>query len=222
MGVRLGGAPPGRGRSPRDPGDAPPRRRRRPAGAGDERRALPGAGGRVPGRRARVHARARPARVAPRLAAERRGLPEGRPADARAVRRAPRALRRRGRPGRGVRRRPRHRDRPLSGLPDPAREERRLGPRRALPAGDGGPRGATDAGSRRPAEPRALDDPDDGLRGVLPDGRRHRDRRPGDGHPHRLPRVRRRVARLLPDPHLGRRPGPPRPAVRAIHQPGTR
>ena len=64
---------------------------------GDEPRALPGARGRVPGRRARVHAADRADRAEPRHPRERRGLAEAGGGDARAVRRAAGPLRRHAR-----------------------------------------------------------------------------------------------------------------------------
>ncbi len=70
--------------------------------------------------------------------------------------------------------------------------------------------------------PRARDDRRDGLVGVLPDRGRHRRGHQGDGHPLRVPGLGRGLARLLPDRHLRRGPGPPRPAVRAVHEPDAR
>ena len=79
----------------------------------------------------------------------------------------------------------------------------------------------TQAGPGSP-RPRARDDRRDGLVGVLPDRGRHRRGHQGDGHPLRVPGLGGRLARLLPDRHLRRRPGPPRPAVRAVHEPDAR
>ena len=82
--------------------------------------------------------------------------------------------------------------------------------REAHAAGPGSPR------------PRARDDRRARLVGVLPDRGRHRRGHQGDGHPLRVPGLGCRLARLLPDRHLRRGPGPPRPAVRAVHEPDAR
>ena len=108
------------------------------------------------------------------------------------------------------------------GLPDAGRTQRRRDLGRALlgrrlrPGDD---RGRTPP---RPAPSRALDDPTDGLRGVLPHGRRHHGRHPRDGDPRRVPRLGRRLARLLPPPDLRRRRAPSRPRVRTLPEPDAR
>ena len=90
---------------------------------------------------------------------------------------------------------------PLPGLPDAGGPQRR---RRCWPSAAGAvsanAEDAEDRAPARPAAPRALDDPAHGVRGVLPDGRRHRGRREGDGDPVRVPGERRGLARLLPRP----------------------
>ena len=188
----------------------------------DEPRALPGARGRVPRRRARVHAEDRADRAEPRQSAERRRLVEVGGCDAGAVRRAAGALRRHARDRGDVRVRPGVEADAFPGLPGAGRAERRIDARGSVSPGDRGSergRHASGAGSTRA---RAHDDRRDGLVGVLPDRGRHRRGHQGDGHPLRLPGLGGGLARLLPHRHLRRGPGPPRPAVRAVHEPDAR
>ena len=206
----------------RDPLDAPPRRPRGAPRRRHEPGPLPRARGRVPRRRARVHARDRADRRQPRLPQERRGMAEAGRGDAPAVRRAARPLRRDARDRRDVPVRPRPEAGPFPGLPDAGRDAAptRSSPSAAGPASrPGDDRGRAPA---RPDPPRALDDPADGLRGVLPHGRRHHGRHPRDGDPRRVPRERRRLARVLPAPDLRRRRAPARPRVRTLPEPDAR
>ena len=117
------------------------RRRRR-----DEPRALPRAGRRVRGRRARVHAAHRAARRDERHPAQRRGLAEARRRDARALRRAARPVRRDARRRRHVPVRPGARAHPLPRLPDAGGPQRRRRARRAVLA-----RGARTRHARGPS-----------------------------------------------------------------------
>ena len=142
--------------------------------------------------------------------------------DAPALRRTSRPVRRHDRDRRDMPVRPRPQAGPFPGLPHARGTERRRDPRRALldrRARPGDDRGRAPA---RPDPPRALDDPADGLRGVLPHGRRHRGRHPRDGDPRGVPRERRRLARVLPAPDLRRRRAPARPRVRAVPEPDAR
>ena len=143
--------------------------------------------------------------------------------DARALRRAPGPLRRHARPRRAVHVRPR------AAAPCTSRTS----PRRAGRGADAVLaercwRGVHERGMRETTElarataPRALDDPAHGLRGVLPHRRRHRGRHQGDGHPLRMSRLGGRLARVLPHRHLRRGRAPPRPVVRAVHEPDAR
>ena len=99
---------------------------------------LPGARGRVPRRRARVHAEDRADRAEPRQSAERRRLVEVGGCDAGAVRRAAGALRRHARDRGDVRVRPGVEADAFPGLPGAGRAERRIGARGSVPPGDRG------------------------------------------------------------------------------------
>ena len=79
-----------------------------------------------------------------------------------------------------------------------------------------------DDAAARPPAPRAVDDPPDGVRGLLPDGGRHRRRHQGDGHLRCVPGERGGLARVLPHRHLRRRRAAARPVVRAVHEPEAR
>ena len=149
----------------------------------DEPGALPRPRRRVRGRRARVHAAPRAARIDERHAPQRGGLVEAARRDARAVLRAPGPVRRDPRHRRHVPLRPGARAHPFPRLPDVGGPQRRRGARRAELARRARARGARDRGPARTAAPRALDDPAHGVRGVLPHRGRHRRRREDDGHP---------------------------------------
>ena len=153
---------------------------------------------------------------------ERRGLAEARGGDARAVRRA-------SRPGRSHPRMSPSGARSTSAcggctsrISRPRRPQRRRGARRAVLARRARARRPRDGGAPRPPAPRALDDPADGLRGLLPDGRRHRGRHQVDGDLRGVPGLGRGVARVLPDRDLRRRRAAARPRVRAVHEPDAR
>ncbi len=217
-----GRAPAGAGLRRRDPRDASARRAAAGAGARHEPGPLPRGRRRVPGRRARVHAPDRPGRFRQRVPAERRGVPEAGGGDARAVRRTSGSLRRHARRRGAVRVRPRPRAAALPGLPDAGGPLGGRAAGRAVLARRPRPRPRRDRAAAGTAAPRALDDPADGVRGVLPDRRRHRCRREVDGHHGRVPRQRRRLVGLLPRRHLRRGRAAARSRVRAVPEPDAR
>ena len=220
--VRRGPAPSRTGQSRRGP---PPVSVCGPSGCprgGNQRRSLPGAGGRVPGRRPGVHARDRADRRPPRQSEERRGLSEAGIADARTVHRAVGAQRPhpgdrrpmpvRHRPGPG----------PLPPIPNAEGSERRLGAGRTVLARPRRPRNEGHPSGPGPTRPRAFPDPDHGLRGLLPHRRRHLRGHPSHGDPNGVPGVGGRFAGVLPDPDLRRRSRPARAPVRTVHQSASR
>ena len=152
----------------------------------------------VPGRRARVHARARADRGDERVPSQRRRVVEAGFRDARAVRRAAGPRRRDPPDRRALHVRPRAEADPLPGLPDAGGPQRRRDARGTLLARRPRPWREGDRGAPHARASRALDDPADGLRELLPDGRRHRRRHQGDGDLRGVPGLRRGIARVLP------------------------
>ena len=184
---------------------------------------LPGARGRVPGRRPRVHAADRADRREPRQPRERRGVAEARaprcaplfaerPDLADTTLRSPSGARSTwgcaGSTSRTSRRR--RAEAPIALLAERCWRgvrERGLKP---------------DRESARPPGPRARDDPQARLRGVLPHRRRHRRPTSGRWASGRACRGSAAgLARLLPHRHLRRRRAPPRPGVRALPEPAA-
>ena len=162
-----------------------------------------------------------PPRRQPRDPHQRGGLPEAGGGHAPRLRVGPRPGGADARGGRRLPVRPGDRAGPLPGLPHAEGTQRGVDPGPTMLARVRGPPPEPDPRGPRPPGPRALDDPADGLRGVLLDRCRHRGRHPGDGDPRGLPGFRRRVAGLLRDRASPTSTRSARPGVRAVHEPAT-
>ena len=194
------------------------RRRACAAGRGHQQRPLPAARRPPAPRRALGGGRAHGAAGALRPS-QRRALAQAGGRDALAVRGAAARLRRHARDRREVPARAAAGRVPLSQRRHPARRDAVLGARQGVVARARAPLRADDPGGDLAAPARALAHRLDGVLGVLPGGQGDRRPRQVGGYPVFGARERRRQHRRLRAGHHRRRPGRPRPALRAVPQP---